>query len=82
MPKVSAAAEEPREQIKGVVRVASCRPALPVLLDALVSILVVDLPRGRCREDIIRVCDFDEFLPRCLVASAVVLESASIILSR
>lgn len=73
MPEVSSAAEKPREQIKGVVRGASRRPALPVLLDSLVSVLIVDFPRGRCREDIVRVCDFDEFLPRRLVASAVVL---------
>ena len=64
-----------RRRLVGAIALAlAAAVGLPMLLDSLVSVLVVDFPRGRCREDIVRVCDFDESLPRRLVASTVVLE--------
>lgn len=45
MTEMASAAEEPREQVERVVRRLTCRAALAVLCDTLVSVLVVDLPR-------------------------------------
>jgi hypothetical protein len=60
MPEMSSAAEEPREQVEGVVVVAAA--ALLSLLEALVSVLVVDLAGFGVREGFIRFCYLDEFL--------------------
>lgn len=70
MSEVSAAAEKPRKQVEGIVRLSSRIASLPMLLHSLVSILIVDLARGGCRKNVICLGDFDKFLACVLVASA------------
>jgi hypothetical protein len=60
MSEMSASAEETREQVEGVVVVSST--ALLSLLEAFVSVLVVDLAGFGVREGFIRFCYLDEFL--------------------
>jgi hypothetical protein len=60
MSEMSASAEETREQVEGVVVVSST--ALLSLLEALMSVLVVDLAGFGVREGFIRLCYLHEFL--------------------
>jgi hypothetical protein len=69
MSRVSAAAEESREEIEGVIGAATRCTTLAMLLDAIVAVLVVDLAEGGSREDIVGVSDFAELLARGLVAT-------------
>lgn len=69
MAKVSTPAKEPREQVEWIVRLTTRLLALAVLLDAIVAVLVVDFAERGCRQDIVRVGDFDKLLARCFIAT-------------
>lgn len=60
--KVTAAAEEAGEKIKGVVMLAA---ALLALLEAVVTILVVDLAGFGVDEGFVSFRDFDELVVGC-----------------
>lgn len=69
MAKVSTPAKEPREQVEWIVGSTTRLLALAVLLDAIVAVLVVDFAERGCRQDVVRVGDFDELLARCFIAT-------------
>ena len=69
MPEVSGSAEEAREEVKGVVAALLPAPALPVLRETLVPVLVVDFACFGLGEGVIRFGDGDEFLGGRFVAS-------------
>jgi hypothetical protein len=62
MSEVTAPAEEPAEQVEGVVATASSAAPLFVLLEALVPVLVVDAARFGVAEGFIGFCHRDEFI--------------------
>lgn len=69
MAKMPTAAKEPREQVKWIVRSPTRLLALAVLLDAFVTVLVVDFAERGCRQDVVRVGNFNELLARCFIAA-------------
>ena len=69
--KVAAAAEEAREEVEGVM-VSAATTLLP-LFETFMAVLVIDLAGFGVGEGFVCVCDFDEFLFGCLVASASVI---------
>jgi hypothetical protein len=69
MSKVSAAAEEPREEIERIVCLAAGHSALAMLLDSLTAILVIDLSCGWCRQDFVRFGDFNKSLAGRVISS-------------
>jgi hypothetical protein len=70
--KVTAAAEEAREEVEGVVLLARTA-AFSVLLDAVVAVLVVDLAGLFVDEDLVGVGYRDELLRSFIVATGSVL---------
>jgi uncharacterized integral membrane protein len=66
--RVSAPAEESREQIEWVVTTAGCL-TFAVLLHSVVTVLVVYFAQRAGREYIVGVCYFDEFLAGCIIAA-------------
>jgi hypothetical protein len=75
MPEVAAAAEESREEVKGVM-MAAATTLLP-LFEAFVAILVVDLACFGFGEGFVCFCDFDEFLFGGFIASASSIRNAT-----
>lgn len=66
---MSPAAEEPREKIKGIVCLVGAAARLLMLLDAVMSVLVIDSAEFWVRDCFVSVCDFDEFLLGGFVAA-------------
>lgn len=69
MSEVATSAKESREQVEGVICGSAGRAALSMLFQAIMAVLVIDLPRCRGGQDIVCFCYLDEFLAGCLIAS-------------
>jgi hypothetical protein len=72
--EVAAAAEEAAEEVERVVVGASAAALLLVSLEALVAVLVVDLPGLGVREGFVGFRDLDELVVRCWVVAGGGLE--------
>jgi hypothetical protein len=70
--KVTAAAEEAREEVEWVVLLAWAA-AFPVLLDAVVAVLVVDLASLFVDKDLVGVGYRDELLGGIVITTGMVL---------
>lgn len=76
VPEVAAAAEETGEEVEGVVVLLLAASALLVLLNAFVTVLVVDSSRFFGYQDVVGFGDCDEFIVGCVVTSRVLLDYA------
>ena len=67
--KVSRAAEEAREEVKGIVLLPRAATLL-VLLNAFMTVLIINLARLFLNEDLVCFSNLNEFLVRRVVATA------------
>ena len=74
---MAAAAKEAREEIKGVA--STTVTSLLVLFEAFVTVLIVDFAGLGFGEGFVGFSDFDEFLLRCLVTTAMCLLDVNVL---